>query len=173
MRHSSPVLPPSTLMVMNLVAPSPSRTMACASCLAMPSIAVRKVWPSGLVNAVIGVCLAWLLATTTNESLVDVSPSTVTRLNEPSASSWASCPMTDCETQASVAIKPSMVAIFGRIMPAPLLIPVIVTGTPPSVMRAEKALATVSVVMMASAALAQLLVQALAMAAGKPASIRS
>ena len=72
-----------------------------------------------------------------------------------------------------VAMKPNMVAMLGRIMPAPLLIPVMVTDTPPSMMRVEKALATVSVVMMASAALAQLSSLALAMAAGRPASMRS
>jgi hypothetical protein len=32
---------------------------------------------------------------------------------------------------ASVATKPSMVAMFGRIMPAPLLMPVTVTVRPP------------------------------------------
>ncbi len=58
-------------------------------------------------------------------------------------------------------------------MPAPLLMPVMVTGTPPSVTRLENALATVSVVMMASAALAQLSSLASASAAGRPAAMRS
>ena len=53
------------------------------------------------------------------------------------------------------AIKPSMVAILGRIMPAPLLMPVMCTGTPSTMMRALQALGTVSVVMMPSAATAQ------------------
>ena len=63
--------------------------------------------------------------------------------------------------------------MFGRIMPAPLLMPVMVTLAPPSVMRLEKALATVSVVMMASAARAQLSGRASARAAGSPAAMRS
>jgi hypothetical protein len=39
---------------------------------------------------------AWLVAITMKESLVDVSPSTVARLNEPSASSKASCGSSGC-----------------------------------------------------------------------------
>ena len=110
---------------------------------------------------------------TTKESLVEVSPSIVMRLKEASASSLASCAIKSWATQASVAIKPSMVAMFGRIMPAPLLIPVMVTGVPPNIMRVENALGTVSVVMMASAALPQLSGLASASAAGSPAAIRS
>jgi hypothetical protein len=68
-----------------------------------------------------------LVAITTKESLVEVSPSTVTRLNDPSASSKASGGSSDASIFASVARKPSMVAMFGRIMPAPLLMPVTVT----------------------------------------------
>ena len=76
--------------------------------------------------------------------------------------------------QASVAIKPSMVAMLGRIMPAPLAIPVIVTTAPPvNVTRLENALGTVSVVMIASAAWAQLSSCASAKAAGKPAIRRA
>jgi hypothetical protein len=114
-----------------------------------------------------------LVAITTNESLVDVSPSTVTRLNEPSASSVANCFITPCETQASVAMNPSMVAMLGRIMPAPLLMPVMVTSTPSTLAFALKALATVSVVMMPSAARSQWSGRASASAAGRPASMRS
>ena len=46
------------------------------------------------------------------------------RLKEPSASSCTSCPITAWLMLALVATKPSMVAILGRIMPAPLLMPV-------------------------------------------------
>ncbi len=55
----------------------------------------------------------------------------VTRLNEASASGLASGWISDGSIFASVAMKPSMVAMFGRIMPAPLLMPVMVTVTPP------------------------------------------
>ncbi len=102
-----------------------------------------------------GSCAAWLLAITTKESLVEVSPSTVTRLNDPSASCVASCFMSPDATFASVAMKPSMVAMLGRIIPAPLLIPVTVTGAPSMSKRSLKPLATVSVVMMPSAARSQ------------------
>ena len=119
-------------------------------------MALNNVWPSALPHAVIGVCAAFCVATTTNESLVEVSPSTVARLNDPSASASASSAISDWGTQASVAMKPSMVAMFGRIMPAPLLMPVMVTSTPPKLIWRENALGTVSVVMMARAASAQL-----------------
>ena len=158
---------------MNLVAPSPSRTMACANRRATPSSACFKAWPSAESSDVTGAFAAWLVAMTMNESLVDVSPSMVTRLNEPSASSSASWCITDWSTRASVVRKPSMVAMLGRIMPAPLLMPVMVISAPPTLAWALKALGTVSVVMMPSAARAQWSGAASAMAAGRPASMRS
>ena len=66
------------------------------------------------------------VAMTTKESLVDVSPSTVMQLNEASAASLASFCNKAGAIPASVATKPSMVAMLGRIMPAPLLMPVTV-----------------------------------------------
>ena len=63
--------------------------------------------------------------------------------------------------------------MFGRIMPAPLLMPVIVTVAPPSCTWRLKALGTVSVVMMPSAARAQWSGAASASAAGSAASMRS
>ena len=63
-----------------------------------------------------------------------------------------------------------MVAIFGLIMPAPLLMPVIVTAWPPMVTVREAAFGWVSVVMIASAALNQLSAFRLVAAAGRPAS---
>ena len=66
-----------------------------------------------------------------------------------------------------------MVAMLGRIMPAPLLMPVMDTVAPPICTCAENALGSVSVVMMPSAARAQWPGCASAMAAGSPASMRS
>src|SRR3981081_3720366 len=66
-----------------------------------------------------------------------------------------------------------MVAIFGRIMPAPLLMPVSVTDLPLSVALRDAAFGSVSVVMMDSAALYQLSGFRLASACGKPATMRS
>jgi hypothetical protein len=51
-----------------------------------------------------------------------------------------------------VATKPSIVAMFGRIMPAPLLMPVTVDRRAAELQRVDAALGTVSVVMIASAA---------------------
>ncbi len=135
--------------------------------------AALSAWPSAESQAVMGAWPALCVATTTKESLVEVSPSTVTRLNEASAKSWAKSAMRAGAMQASVAKKPSMVAMLGRIMPAPLLMPVTVTVWPPSTTRLEKALGTVSVVMMAWAALAQLSSSAASSACGRPAAMRS
>ena len=89
----------------------------------------------------------------TKLSLVLVSPSTVMQLNVSSAISSVICCNTGWAMLASVAIKPSMVAMFGQIMPAPLAMPVTCTEwrlpTCPCVLAD---LATVSVVMMARAA---------------------
>jgi uncharacterized DUF497 family protein len=74
---------------------------------------------------------------TTKESLVEVSPSTVMQLKLWSAASFASCASRPAANPASVATKPSMVAMLGRIMPAPLLMPVTVMILPPSSMTAR------------------------------------
>ena len=58
-------------------------------------------------------------------------------------------------------------------MPAPLLMPVTVISTPPTMALALAALGRVSVVMMPSAARAQCSARALAIAAGRPATMRS
>ena len=105
--------------------------------------------------------------------MVEVSPSMVTRLKDASANSRTSCGSKPGAIFASVAKKPSMVAMFGRIMPAPLLMPVMVTNAPPIITWALKALAMVSVVMMPSAARIQWPSDASSMAAGRPASMRS
>ena len=92
---------------------------------------------------------------TTNESLVDVSPSMVMRLNERSAAILVSCGISAGAIAASVATKPSMVAMFGRIMPAPFAMPVTVIVLPPRSTRRDTAFGWVSVVMIASAASSQ------------------
>lgn len=77
------------------------------------------------------------------------------------------------DTRASVATKPSMVAMSGRIMPEPFAIPVTTASPPESVTLREYAFGTVSVVMMASAADAQLSGRRSDTAFGRPATIRS
>ena len=92
----------------------------------------------------------------TKESLVEVSPSIVMRLKLESAASRTRCCSAAGVITASVATKPSIVAMFGRIMPAPLLMPVTVTTVrPPIVTWREAALGSVSVVMMPCGASAQ------------------
>jgi len=77
-------------------------------------------------------------------------------LNDWSATSRTSASSHPGATRASVAMKPSIVAMFGRIIPAPLLMPVSVTRLPSERVTARLApLGTVSVVMIASAAAAQ------------------
>ena len=73
---------------------------------------------------------------------------------------------------ASVAMKPSMVAMLGRIMPAPLEMPVTVMVFPSICTCRLTALGSVSVVMMACDANDQLSVCAAAMALGKPSMMR-
>src|SRR6476469_7844732 len=72
------------------------------------------------------------VAITTKESLVDVSPSTVMQLKEASAAALTARSSALALTGASVATNPSMVAMFGRIIPAPFAMPVTVK-VPPSV----------------------------------------
>ena len=114
-------------MVMNLVAPSPSRTIACANFCATDIKASRKALPSAESQEEIRGCAALRVAITMKESLVDVSPSMVIRLKDELAKSVAKAGSRLGAMLASVAKKPNMVAMLGRIMPAPLLMPVIVT----------------------------------------------
>ncbi len=72
---------------------------------------------------------------------------------------------------ASVAMKASMVAMFGAIMPEPLQKPAMRTGTPPIIAVATAPLGKVSVVMIALAPAAQLSGESLAPISGKRAVI--
>ena len=158
---------------MNLVAPSPSRTMACAKNCATCVSAACRACPSALSKLLIGALPALPVAAMMKESLVEVSPSTVTALKDASATRRVSSCISAGATAASVAIKPNMVAIFGRIMPAPLLMPVMVMVCPPISVRRLCALGTVSVVMMAVAASPQFAGAAFCSAAGRAAMMRS
>ena len=87
---------------------------------------------------------------------MEVSPSTVMALKDCSQARASIVRNSFGSIAASVATKASMVAMSGWIMPAPLAMPVTVTGLSPTRTRRDAALATVSVVMMASAADSQL-----------------
>ena len=115
----------------------------------------------------------WPVLSSKKVSLVDVSPSTVMRLKLASATRRTQVCNSSGAILASVAIMPSMVAMLGRIMPAPLEMPVITTSPPGSFTRRDTALGSVSVVMMASAASAQCAGARSATASGTPAVMRS
>src|SRR2546423_2365731 len=171
--HSVPARPFPTRTVMNWVAPSPPRTIAGASPCATSNTASRNGANPGWPGSSIIVPPLAPVAMRTKESLVDVSPSTLMRLNEraaASARSWRSAPRA---TGACVATNASNVAMSGRIMPEPFAIPVTVTAPPPSCARCDRAFGTVSVVMIASAALAQLSSRRSATHVGRPATMRS
>ncbi len=137
---------------MNLVAPSPSRTIACASVTATSVSAMRSAARRGSDDVTIGVMGARPDAAITKLSLVDVSPSIVAQLKETSAMSAVRACNTGAATGASVAMSESIVAMFGWIMPAPFAIPVTVTGMPSISTRRDAAFGTVSVVMIAQTA---------------------
>src|SRR5260221_573036 len=107
-------------MVTILVAPSPSRTMAWARLRATSPIATSSLRRSRRLEA----AGPWPVAARISESLVEVSPSTVTQLKERSTTRSSRPCSPRAGTCASVAMKPSIVAISGRIMPAPLAMPV-------------------------------------------------
>ena len=98
---------------------------------------------------------------------------------EASAAAGCSFAISPGATQASVAKKPSMVAMLGRIIPAPLAIPVAFTVRPPRVNWQLAALGWVSVVITPSAASSHCAPDATgdcaawASACGKPAKRRS
>ena len=92
------------------------------------------------------------LARIATVSLVDVSESTVTRLNERSTARRTTPFSTPRATAASVATKQNIVARCGSIIPTPLAIPPSVTVRPLTSRRSAASLGRVSVVMIASAA---------------------
>ena len=102
-----------------------------------------------------------------------MSPSTVTTLNDRSATKRTMSSSVSWPTAASVAMKPSIVAMLGWIIPAPLAMPVTVIVTPSITTWRDTAFGTVSVVMMAAAASAQPSARRLPTAAGTPATSRS
>ena len=141
-RHSAASRPPSTAIVMNLVAPSPSRTIACASSTATavsaPRERARAADRRRARSAPSAPCRS---RRSTKLSLVDVSPSTVAQLNDRSAISRVSvAEHVRAAIGASVATNDSIVAMSGWIIPAPLAMPVTVTGMPSTVDPPRRAL---------------------------------
>ena len=86
------------------------------------------------------------LARTVTMSFVLMQPSTEIQLKESSFASFNACFNIFPVMAASVVMNPSMVAIFGAIIPEPLAQPPMITGFPPTVSRTVRSLITKSVV---------------------------
>ena len=89
------------------------------------------------------------MASRKTQSLVDVQPSTEMALNESAMASASTCCSTAGLTSASVVSWASVVAMSGRIMPAPLAIPPTRASVPPIVTAVSDSLAKASVVRIA------------------------
>ena len=121
---------PSTVTVTSLLAPSPSRTTSRASsCSTSPSVSA-KIAARGSSAELMASMGALPVAKTRQVSEVEVSLSTVTALNERWISGCSSSCNTCAAIGASVNTKLSIVAIAGAIMPEPLAMPAMATGTP-------------------------------------------
>ncbi len=110
-------------------------------------------------------------ASTTQVSLVEVSPSTVTRLKVLPATSRRASSSISWVMAQSVVIKHSMVPMLGWIMPEPLAMAPILTSFPPRPKETAISFFTVSVVMMARAAPSEPSADRAAATAGMPASM--
>ena len=144
-----------TCTVIRRVAPSPSRAMAWASSVQRSVSAAPRARAAGDSGSERGGPPAAPVAASTQASLVEVSPSTVMRLNDTATASCSRRRASTGSSGASVATKASMVAMSGRIIPAPLAMPVRVTGTPSRSSRRVAPLGRVSVVRMAREARSQ------------------
>ena len=109
------------------------------------------------------------LASTTHMSLVEVSPSTVTRLKVRATTSWRASLSISWVMAQSVVTKASMVPMLGWIMPEPLAMAPRRTSLPPMVRETAISFFTVSVVMMAWAAVSEPSADRAAAAWGSPA----
>ena len=141
---------PLTVTVTNLLAPSPSRTICCARSIVTASSAFSK--SRRLRRSAGGALPAAPVAHSSTVSEVEVSPSTVTALNERSFDRASSFCSSGAGMLASVKTKPSIVAMSGAIMPLPLAKPAMRTVVTSIRASAPAPLGKVSVVMMASAA---------------------
>src|SRR5262249_23751938 len=137
---------PETETVTSFVAPSPSRARARASDSATSPSAVSKRPAPPLAGPRSAAWPASPLASSTTQSEVDVSPSTVTRLKVASAASRSARRRKAGATAASVKRKASIVAMSGSIMPEPLAMPPTVSPRAPTRARAAATFATRSVV---------------------------
>ncbi len=155
LRADAGLAAPVTLILTNLVAPSPSRISWVARlCMTFSSLALksaRRLSPARLILA----APAAPVANRRQVSLVEVSPSTVTELKVVRVNRANRDCSTPGDRVASVTMKASMVAMSGAIMPEPLAMPLMRTVTPSISAVSEAPLAKVSVVMIVWAASCQ------------------
>ncbi len=140
---------PLTSTVTTRLVPSPSRTIIRAKANAT---SLTAAWNTAIDLASSVLFPAMPLASRITVSLVLMSPSTLIRLND-----WFTAVARHCFScrgaiTASVVKNPSIVAMFGWIIPAPLAMPPIVIRLPPRVTRTAYSFEQESLVMIASAA---------------------
>ena len=141
---------PVTSISTNFVAPSPSRTIWWAR---SSSTLSRACWKSPnrsspMLEISSSICSP--VANKRTVSLVEVSLSTVMRLNDRATAADSAVWSTSGATARSVKTNPSIVAMSGAIMPLPLAMPTMWAAVPST--RADDALENVSVVRIAPAA---------------------
>ena len=146
---------PFTVQVISLLAPSPSAAILRArSCMTACNASQNASYAGP--SAVISALPAIPFARTVHISLVEVSPSTVTRLKVRFTLNNSALRIISLLTAQSVVMKHSIVPIFGWIMPEPLQIPPM-WQVVPSISNSTAIVFTfVSVVMIASAATREL-----------------
>ena len=112
-----------TLTRTNFVAPSPSRTTSCERCCVKVVRTFCMATPSGEVGEAMGGPPAAPLARMARVSLVLVLPSMLMALKERSTAWVRRGRRVEGGMGASVQRMPRRVAMFGWIMPAPLVMP--------------------------------------------------
>ena len=122
---------PLTSTVMNLLAPSPSRTTWVARSVSSSLSTPRKALSSGAVADWGLRFAARPVAASRTVSLVEVSLSTVIQLKEVRIPSLSNVRNTDAGNFASVNTNANIVAISGAIMPDPLAMPQRLTSVSP------------------------------------------
>ena len=147
---------PPTRTATNFVAPSPSRTTCCARSSSTSSSAgaeIRQPRIAGVGDGTMRRAGRWRRQQRVVGRGVAVDGDRVERARRrrpPAAPAARSAAIA-----ASVKTKPSIVAMSGAIMPEPLAMPLIVTGTPSMLALAVAPFGKVSVVMMVRAAACQ------------------
>ena len=146
------VFAPSTTTSKSAVAPSPSPAIIFERAVVTKFRLLLNTLYSSLLSLTIFSLSASPFASIIRESFVDVSPSTLTILKVSTTSSLRAFNKSSFEIFTSVVINPSIVHIFGCIIPEPLHIAPILTIFPDISNSTATSFETVSVVIIALAA---------------------